>query len=972
MTLHQAIQEILMAKEGTLSSSRIAEIANSQALYRRKDGEDISPSQISARVAKYPNLFEVDKKGNITLINKGLHTYRREYLHLLDILRKSAIRTEEMRHLANLLVFVGWYLSKWQYRTPRLLEAAKEFNIGRETLAEYLIQKGFSFDFRNANSRLSEDMYAALQAEFTSEKISRDKRNDIDNSFNPKAQLNRILQQFEEITANYHLNFSTAYQIIEQLREERCHYIYQSFVIIQNAETPSEEVFGKFYSDIINEYTNLDINAGMQSTPASIAQFIGKILKLRRGGKIFDPFAGRSVSLVQLYNQNKNSDATIVGGDINANAGLLGQLNLLANGCKKFYYYKKDAFREWHSHIGADLVVTMPPFGIRKIKLTGHNDIYYNIISSIGIEPNSEMDSQMASIVLSLAHLKQTGKAVIVIPDGILFGATKNYYALRNYLVSNNLIKGIFSLPAGIFKPVANISCSVLILDKDNTSESGIYIADYSGLSSEEFAKQTDHIIENFHLREDIIDQSKTILIQEIEAHNFDLSVKRYLAEQFSGREYKRISDLGLRIMTGIVVPKGNLNREEGIPFIQIGDLPDTDGLSEIDLTVANSFITEREGLSKFPNFVSDNSVLISKVGAKLKPTLYRYKGDALCNPNIIVINTDGALVLPEYLITQLQSQYVLRQIESIRHNIGVPHFSKGDFLNVKIKLLPIEEQRKFVTQFYGKKLQEEKALTEYKREDDLYNIIASLKHELKQPISSLKMDIESLSEFLSGKIEKGEKLLWDELIVDLLPGESIENAKGSILTSVIMRMSSAVQEAHNTLGKAEEILNIGSAKLHKEKIALRSFLNDAIIPLFINENCTINLLGDEVEINADKYQLEVLFKRLIENAVKHGFNKQKEKASNIVNIKMSGKAKSSKKELNEVIVENNGSPFPEGFDIEKFQNLGHTTNRKRGTGFGGFHIKRIIEGHKGELHLAGIEEIGESEFKVRFKIYLP
>jgi nitrogen fixation/metabolism regulation signal transduction histidine kinase len=141
-------------------------------------------------------------------------------------------------------------------------------------------------------------------------------------------------------------------------------------------------------------------------------------------------------------------------------------------------------------------------------------------------------------------------------------------------------------------------------------------------------------------------------------------------------------------------------------------------------------------------------------------------------------------------------------------------------------------------------------------------------------------------------------------------------------------------------------------------------------MPVFSNENCTINILGNEQEIFADKYQMEILFKRLIENAIKHGFKKASVKNNNIINITLAGKT--AKKEFNEILVENNGSPFPDGFDINKLQKSGHTTNRRSGTGFGGFHIKRIIESHRGEIYIADKKEIGESQFKVKFKIYIP
>lgn len=57
--------------------------------------------------------------------------------------------------------------------TPRLMAAAKEFNIGKDTLVDFLAGKGFNKDDLKPTSKLSEEMYRALQAEFQSDKVAK-------------------------------------------------------------------------------------------------------------------------------------------------------------------------------------------------------------------------------------------------------------------------------------------------------------------------------------------------------------------------------------------------------------------------------------------------------------------------------------------------------------------------------------------------------------------------------------------------------------------------------------------------------------------------------------------------------------------------------------------------------------------------------------------------------------------------------
>lgn len=64
--------------------------------------------------------------------------------------------------------------------TPRLLAAAKEFNIGKETLIDFLANKGFDMDgFGSPNAKLTAQMYNSLQNEFQQDKANKKKSDQI-------------------------------------------------------------------------------------------------------------------------------------------------------------------------------------------------------------------------------------------------------------------------------------------------------------------------------------------------------------------------------------------------------------------------------------------------------------------------------------------------------------------------------------------------------------------------------------------------------------------------------------------------------------------------------------------------------------------------------------------------------------------------------------------------------------------------
>src|SRR6476469_7940093 len=79
--------------------------------------------------------------------------------------------------------------------TPRLMAAAKEFNIGKDTLIEFLSGKGFSRDDLKPTSKLTEAMYRSLQQEFQGDKVAKHKSDQIDL---PKGSLEAKQKKEEE------------------------------------------------------------------------------------------------------------------------------------------------------------------------------------------------------------------------------------------------------------------------------------------------------------------------------------------------------------------------------------------------------------------------------------------------------------------------------------------------------------------------------------------------------------------------------------------------------------------------------------------------------------------------------------------------------------------------------------------------------------------------------------------------------
>lgn len=75
------------------------------------------------------------------------------------------------------------------------MAAAKEFNIGKDTLIDFLANKGFNKDDLKPTAKLTDGMYRALQAEFSSDKLAKAKSDQIEI---PKGGMSDLKKKKEE------------------------------------------------------------------------------------------------------------------------------------------------------------------------------------------------------------------------------------------------------------------------------------------------------------------------------------------------------------------------------------------------------------------------------------------------------------------------------------------------------------------------------------------------------------------------------------------------------------------------------------------------------------------------------------------------------------------------------------------------------------------------------------------------------
>lgn len=199
-----------------------------------------------------------------------------------------------------------------------------------------------------------------------------------------------------------------------------------------------------------------------------------------------------------------------------------------------------------------DVIVSNPPYSIHWIGSDDPTLINDDRFAPAGVlAPKSKAD--FAFVLHSLSYLSGRGRAAIVCFPGIFYrgGAEQK---IRKYLVDNNYIETIISLPANLFYGTS-IAVNILVLSKHKTNNTKILFIDASG--EDFFKKETNNniledkhiekIIDIFDKKEDVQYIAKSVDNDLIAENDYNLSVSSYI-EVKDTRPQTDIKELNERI----------------------------------------------------------------------------------------------------------------------------------------------------------------------------------------------------------------------------------------------------------------------------------------------------------------------------------------------------------------------------------------------------------------------------------------
>ena len=188
--------------------------------------------------------------------------------------------------------------------------------------------------------------------------------------------------------------------------------------------------------------------------------------------------------------------------------------------------------------------------------------------------------TELLFLALFLRLLQIGGRAAVIVPDGVLFGASKAHRILRKILVEEQKLDAIVSMPSGVFRPYAGVSTAFLVFTKTNsggTEDVWFYDMQADGYSlDDKRTPQPDNsdladILTRWRNREEErtrkrTDQSFFVPKSEIASNDYDLAINRYREVDYEAVEYdppkvimERLRMLEAELAKGLVELEGRL-----------------------------------------------------------------------------------------------------------------------------------------------------------------------------------------------------------------------------------------------------------------------------------------------------------------------------------------------------------------------------------------------------------------------------
>ena len=474
-------------------------------------------------------------------------------------------------------------------------------------------------------------------------------------------------------------------------------------------------------------------DAGQFRTPRHIIDFIVAVVDPKKNETILDPACGTAGFLISSYkhilaantddkgnntltpDERNKLTANFQGYDISPDMVRLSLVNLYLHGFQDPHIFEYDTLtseERWTEY--ADVILANPPFMSPKGGIRPHNR--FSVQSK---------RSEVLFVDYMAEHLTPSGRAGIIVPEGIIFQSQNAHKQLRKMLVEDYLV-AVVSLPAGVFNPYSGVKTSILVLDKSlakRTDSIAFFKVENDGfdlgaqrrpidsndlphtqLALREYMENVGNMdgqdkqdkggpppSSNESMLDELIQQGPALVVEKTkitEGGEYNLSGERY--RDNSGRHsHFPIVPLGkiAEVIAGQSPPGKSYNETGiGMPFYQ--------GKAEF----RRMFIGEPSKWTTAPQRLAQQDDILMSVRAPVGPV--NFATQEICiGRGLAAIRPKAEHVLGTFAF------YVLRSLEpEITGDAGAAFVSinKGAIEKIEIPLPPLEVQREIVAEIEG------------------------------------------------------------------------------------------------------------------------------------------------------------------------------------------------------------------------------------------------------------------------------
>lgn len=695
-------------------------------------------------------------------------------------------------------------------------------------------------------------------------------------------------------------------------------YIFEAYDLINKANLTFFE-----YIDLLaeaEEYFALQANKQtvIYSNPISLAELVGKILN-KSSKLVQDPYMGTGSFAMYLP-----ENCQFIGEDIIPEIVNFAKIKLsIAN--REFRCEVNDSINSLKLVEGAD-IVTFPPLGLGNV---------------LKRDP-------LLDLIEAYEKVSWKSDLIVLVHNGFCFGS--KYKQVRERLTNKNYLDKIIQLPSRYLYGTS-ISTTLLHLKNYRGEDNPIVVAN-AGEGAEEINKSRIEInpkyIGDMCDSEYILDDLgiKWIHKEDIVERNYDWSALSYPCERLSptyrGAKYVKFVDC-------IESFKAPMSTDKDIRILNVRHIKSPFEKPEMSLATGNSKYVK---LTEPALVVCYNvECFLYAIEASEDSPVYLYERDILyrCKKN----------VHPKYLA----SIFANPQIDKYQIAEG----TMGDMAtNVNInKLLQHQmiglpsypEQQMIAEESEKNYLQQQLAQTQMGQyveqlRQEYVNEIRSRKHNMRPYLRELK----SGTELAQIVLQKSTTI--EEIQDKLLPILKKLDANRKCLSEIVDHLSQV-----DKFGE-EETLDIQEALLERFRYHCAAKLG-----VHFELKCKPYNIEKDAETYGmyarfSSYDFKRMFDCIIENACVHGFENKYEGHNIYIDWTVED-------DMYIINFTNDGLPFPEGFDINRYGLLGEKAGVHAGTGDGGHQVVSIVKHFGGYVTIESTKP-GDPVQRVTISVHIP